>query len=57
MAFGADESVLFIEVFLIQRCANREAPLYIIICDVKFNLLHCELVDTHTFLYHRREVR
>ena len=29
VVFETDESVLFIEVFLIQRCPYREVPLYI----------------------------
>ena len=32
MAFGTDESVLFVEVSLIQRCPDREIPLYIYVC-------------------------
>ena len=38
MAFGTDESVLFIEVSLIQRCPYREVPLYVLYIHVYTSL-------------------
>ena len=39
MAFGTDESVLFMEVSLIQRCPYREVPLYMCtVCDGELDM-------------------
>ena len=41
MACGTGESVLFIEVSLIQRCPYREVPLYIQSCIVLYSQPRC----------------